>query len=384
MEFGKALRPLWRLDPAVRFLNHGSYGATPRELLAIQQQWRDRMEDQPVRFMAEVMPKIREAAAVAARFVGTSADRFVFVENATAAINAVLRSLSFAPGDEILTTDHVYGAVRQTLRHVGAMTGARIVEAPLPLPVRGPGDVTNAIETAVNDRTRLVVIDHLASPSALIFPVAEITNLCRRRNILVLVDGAHAPGQIDLDIDALGADWYIGNFHKWICAPKGAGFLAVADRDLPAVHPPVISHFYGQGLTAEFDWIGTRDPTAWLTVPDAIAFHRKIGGAALRARNHALVADCAMRIADDIGFILSGPETMLGSMATLRLPSTASPSYENAMRIHDGLLQDFAIEAPVVAFRNALWLRLSAFAYNERADYAEAAQALRTILSRLD
>ncbi len=383
MEYGTALRPLWRLDPAVRFLNHGSYGATPRELLQAQQIWRDRMEDQPVRFMADLMPKLREAAAAAARFVGTSPERFVFVENATAAINSVLRSLSFGPGDEILTTDHVYGAVRQTLRHVGATTGARIVEAPLPLRVRGPGEVARAIETHLNARTRLVVVDHIASPSALIFPVEEIVDVCRRRNILVLVDGAHAPGQVDLDVDAIDADWYVGNFHKWMCAPKGAGFLAVAQRELPPVHPPVISHFYGQGLTAEFDWIGTRDPSAWLTVPDALAFHEKIGGASMRARNHALVVQAAQSIADELGSALSGPPEMFGSMATLRLPTGAPATFESALRIHDGLLQDFAIEAPAVAFQNALWLRLSAFAYNEPGDYAEVAASLRAVQSTL-
>ncbi len=382
-DYGAALRPLWTLDKSVRFLNHGSYGATPKALLEAQSRWRARMEAQPVRFMAELPGLLRDAATSCAAFVGVSPDRFAFVENATAGVNSVVRSLCLSRGDEILTTDHVYGAVRQTLRHVAATTGARLVEAPLGLPVASAGRIVDAIAQHIGKRTKLVVVDHIASPSAIVFPVREIVALCRDAGVPVLVDAAHAPGQVHLDVDALGADWCVGNFHKWLCAPKGAGFLAIADRALPAIHPPVISHGYGQGFAAEFDWIGTRDPTAWLCAPDACAFHDDLGGEALRRRNHTLVIEAAREIAWALKSGLSAPEHMLGSMASVRVPGATPCDLPTALRIHDLLLERHAIEAPLVPFCGAMWIRISAHAYNEAADYRGLGEALREIVAEL-
>ena len=382
-DFGASLRPLWTLDSGVRFLNHGSYGATPCRLLAAQGAWRARMEAQPVRFMAELPTLLREAASACAGYLGASPDRFVFVENATAGVNAVARSLAFAPGDEMLTTDHVYGAVHQTLRHVAAVTGARVIEAPVGLPLKSPGQVIDAVRSRLGGRTKLVVIDHIASPSAIVFPAGDIVAICRARGVPVLLDSAHAPGQIDFWADALGADWCVGNFHKWLCAPKGAGFLVAADRDLPAIHPPVISHGYGQGLAPEFDWIGTRDPSAWLCAPEACAFHEDLGGTSLRSRNHQLVVDAASAIADECATDLAAPASMFGSMASIRLPSGPPADLPTALRIHDELLERHRIEAPLVPFGGSLWLRISAFAYNEPADYVDVAKALREIVARI-
>ena len=288
IEYGRAVRHLWALDEDMVFLNHGAYGATPRELFERQNEWRVRMEAQPPRFFMNELPDlIRRAAGEFADFVGAAAERTVLLENATSGINAVLRSLSFAPGERIVTTDHVYNAARNTLRFVSEGTGAVVHEVPVPMPLRAAAGVTRAIEDALDERTRLVVIDHIASPSGLVFPVTEAVRLCRERGIPVLIDGAHAPGHIDLDVDAIGADWYVGNGHKWLCAPKGVAFLA-ASVDAAEIHPTTISHAYGQGLTAEFAKIGTRDPSPWLCVPDAIDLHRRLGGRALRQRNAAL------------------------------------------------------------------------------------------------
>ncbi|MBM3522104.1 MAG: aminotransferase class V-fold PLP-dependent enzyme, partial [Alphaproteobacteria bacterium] len=285
LPFGHPARKLFTLDPDVAFLNNGSYGACPIPVIEAQDAIRREMERQPVAFFAEVVPvKLRGAAERLAGFLGARGEDVVFVENATAGMNVVLRSLQFARGDEILTTDHVYGAVRQVLRHLEREAGIAVVEPTLPYPVRDENLIVEAVARAMTPRTRLLVIDHIASRSALILPVARLAALARERGVPVLVDGAHAPGQLALDVPALGADWVIGNCHKWLFAPKGAAFLWVrADRQT-GLHPPVISHGYGGGFAAEFDWVGTRDVSPWLSVPAAIDFYEAVGPARVRER----------------------------------------------------------------------------------------------------
>ena len=330
--------------------------------------------------MNELPGLVREAAGVLADFVGAAPERTVLLENATSGMNAVLRSLRFAPGDRIVTTDHVYGAVRNTLRFVAGRTGAEVVEAPVPMPLRAAGDVADALERALDDRTRLVVVDHIASPSALVFPVADVVRRCHARGIPVLVDGAHAPGHVDLDVDAIGADWYVGNAHKWLCAPKGAAFLCAAERAAD-IHPTTISHAYGQGLAAEFGKIGTRDPSAWLCIPDAIDFHRRLGGRALRERNAALARSAGATLAADLGSEPGGPVASFGAMVTVRLPCHMEATWENAGRIRDRLWHDHRVETLVAAVAGHLWLRLSVFAYNDEADLAGLPEALRAALA---
>ena len=384
--FGAALRPLWALEDDMRFLNHGSYGATPRGLLAEQDRWRARMEAQPVRFFMTELPKaIRKAAIPLAAFVGTDPARLAFVENASAACNAVIRSLAFEPGDEVLTTDHVYNAVRQTLAYAAARTGARVIEAPVGMPIEGADRIVETYRAGLTDRTRLVVVDHVVSASAVIMPVARIAELCRERGVPLLVDGAHAPGMLDLDVDAIGADWYVGNCHKWLCAPKGAAFLAVAARPTLPIHPTVISHAYGQGFAVEFDKIGTRDASAWLTVPASIAFHECLGGPALRRRNRDLARFAARRIAADLGGGLPGaPDELFGSMATIRFPCGLAPNRDNAFAIRDRLWNEHRLEAAIMPLSGAFWVRISAAAYNELADYDGLAAALSDAVAGLE
>ena len=379
--YGRGLRHLWALEEDMVFLNHGAYGATPRELLERQNEWRLRMEAQPPRFLMNKLPVlVREAAASLAGFVRASPERTVLLENATSGINAVLRSLRFTPGDRIVTTGHVYGAVRNTLRFISERSGAAVVEAPVPMPLCAASAVADALESALVERTRLVVVDHIASPSALVFPVAEIVRRCRARGIPVLVDGAHAPGFVDLDVDTIGADWYVGNAHKWLCAPKGAAFLCAAAGAVD-VHPTTISHALGQGLVAEFGKIGTRDPSAWLCIPDAIEFHRRLGGHALRARNAALAQSAGARLAGALGTELGGPADSFGSMVTVRLPCDLEATWENAGRIRERLWRDHRIEALVAAIAGRLWLRLSVFAYNDDADFTGLPEAVRSALA---
>ena len=267
------IRAAFALDPDFLTVNHGSFGATPRRVLAAQSAWRARLEAQPSRFMVEVLtPALRAAAARLAGFMGGDADGLGFVDNATAACNAVLRSLRFAPGDEILLLGHAYGAVRKTAAHVAAIAGARLVDAPLPFPRPTPEAVVAAVAAAITPRTRLAVLDHITSPSALVLPIEAMVAACRARGVPVLVDGAHGPGQVPLSLAALEADWYAGNCHKWLMAPKGCGFLWTAPARRAETHAPIISHGLGEGYLAEFDWTGTRDPGAFLAVTEAIEF----------------------------------------------------------------------------------------------------------------
>lgn len=380
-EYGRTLRHLWALEEDMVFLNHGAYGATPRELLEVQDHWRKRMEAQPVRFFMDDLPDlVRESAVALANFVGATPERTVLLENSTSGINAVLRSLAFAPGDRIVTTNHVYNAVRNTLRFAAERSGATVVETPVPFPMSDGAEVTFAIEAALDDRTRLVMIDHIASPSALIFPVRDVVRLCRSRDIPVLVDGAHAPGHIDLAVDEIGADWYVGNGHKWLCAPKGLAFLTTS-VDAAEVHPTTISHAYGQGFTAEFGKIGTRDPSAWLCAAAAIDFHHRLGGQALRRRNAMLAVTAGGTLAHELGTVLGGPSERFGAMVSIRLPGGLSANPENAARIRGRLWHDHRVEALVVPLAGQLWLRLSVHAYNDEEDFVRLPAILRATLS---
>ena len=297
--FGRRLRRKFLLEPGTAFLNHGSFGVTPRSVLAFAERWRKRMEANPDRFMREILPvELRRAAGSLARFLHASARDLAFVENATAGVNAVLRSLAFKPGDEIVATTHTYNAVRQTLRHVCAQSGARLVEARIELPVKDADTLLRAFEDRIGKRTRLVLVDHISSPTGLIFPVKKIARLARSAGARVLVDGAHAPGQLALDIPALGVDWYAGNCHKWLFAPKGCAFLWASRGAQDGLHPPVISHGYQSGFTAEFDWTGTRDFCNWLALPQALEFFAALGPRKIRAYNHRLVADAARLLSE--------------------------------------------------------------------------------------
>ena len=376
--FGRVLRPLWALDPAAAFIHHGSYGACPRVVLAAQRGWRDRLESQPARFMQDILPgALRAAAAALAEFLHTRAEDLVFVENATAGVNAVLRSLAPGAGDEVLTTSHVYPAVRNAIRQICA--GAELVEAPVPFPLRTAQQAVDAVAQRLSRRTRLVVIDAVTSPTAVVLPVREIAELCREAGVPVLVDAAHAPGMMPLDLPRLGADWVTGNAHKWLFAPKGCAFLWARAAAQAPLHPVVISHGLGKGFAAEFDWVGTRDPSAWLSVGAALAFWQALGGRCLMARNRALADEAAGMLAAAWHTDIGAPAELRGAMATIRLPLSRAADRESALAINRALWQGHSIEVPVMAFGGALWARVSAQAYNELDDYTRLADAVRAM-----
>ncbi len=365
---------LWALDPAVSFLNHGSFGACPRAVLDAQRRLRDRMEAQPVQFLARELPSLLAAArADLGTFLGAAPDDLAFVTNATGAVNVVVRSLHFAPGDELLTDDHEYNATINVLRHVAERDGARVVVASIPFPVASEDAVVEAILGAVTDRTRLALVSHVTSPTALVFPIERIVAELTDRGVDTLVDGAHAPGMVALDLDRLGAAWYAGNLHKWVCAPKGAAFLHARRDRQPGIRPNTISHGANEVIEAdpndgrtryraEFDWQGTLDPTAWLAVPDALRFVGGIldgGWPAVMARNHALTLKARSALTDALGLDPDepAPAAMIGSMVALPLPlmgPLAAPgggsSPLDTDPLQHRLLDDHRIEVPIVAW----------------------------------
>lgn len=358
----------WPLRPGVDFLNHGSFGSCPRPVRSAQDRWRARMESEPVDFLdAELPGLLRRAASRLAAFIGARGPDLVFVDNATSGANAVLRSLPWRRGDEVALADHAYPAVLNAARHWAGGAGVKVRLARVPFPPKAPSDVTAAFAAALTSRTRLAIVDHVTSPTALVFPVREIVRLCRRRGVRVLVDGAHAPGMLDLDVPALGADWYAGNCHKWLCAPKGCAFLWASKAAQRGLHPAVISNNYGKGFLEEFDWCGTKDPTAWLAVTAALDFHSRLGGARLRRRNRALALAAGERLARAWRLELA-PASMLGSMAALALPFRGRPTENDARRLHETLRRG-GVEVPVFFRLGRLFLRISAAPYNRPPDY---------------
>jgi isopenicillin-N epimerase len=284
--------------------------------------------------------------------------------------------LEFVPGDEILITDQTYGAVANAARYVAGRSGARVVEVALPFPAHDPAAVVAAFAAGLGPRTRLAVIDHITSPTALLLPVAEMVRLAKAAGALVLLDGAHAPGMVDIDLRALGCDWYTGNCHKWLLAAKGAGFLWAADAVRGETHPLAISHGFGQGFEAEFDWIGTRDALGQFSLPAALAFRARFGEAAIRAYNHGLAMAASALLAGRWGTEVGAAEALTGSMRCVRLPDGFGCDTEAAHALRWRLYDEYRVQVPVRVRPDGLWVRISAQVYNEMADYERLADAV--------
>jgi isopenicillin-N epimerase len=369
--------PDFDLDPDFLTVNHGSFGATPHPVRLAQRIWQDRMERQPTRFVTtELTTAIRNAATALATFLDARPEDIAFVDNATTGCNAVLRSLALGHDDQVVILSHAYGAVRNAVRHVVETAGAQLVIAKIPFPDPTPESVIAAITASLTPSTRLLVLDHITSASALLMPAAEIVAACHQAGVKVLIDGAHAPGQIDLSLRTIGADWYVGNCHKWLCAPKGCAFIHAIDKE--GLHPTVISHGYGQGFLQEFDWTGTTDFSRFLAVTDAIAHHERMGGPTLRRRNQNLAEQATTLLANRLGTEPGATAPMQAAMGVVRLP-VADATSENALKIRERLIQA-GTDAPVHALDGALWLRLSAFAYNDIGDYDRLADIVTSVL----
>ena len=369
-------RALFALDPTVTFLNHGSFGATPRPVLAAQARLREEMEAEPVLFLARQLgPRLEAVRAEMAAFVGADVDGLVLVPNATTGVNAVLHSLDWGTGDEILCADQSYHAVLQTVRSLVDRVGVRLVQARVPFPIEDPEGIVAGYAAAITARTRLLIVDHIASATGLVMPVEALVRLAHERGLPILIDGAHAPGHLPLDLAALGADFYTGNLHKWAYAPKGAALLSIAPRWRGRIHPVTISHAYGLDWRAEFDWTGTFDPTAWLAIPEALRFWRAHPGVADTC--HALVREGRLQVADALGVSLPHPDDRryYGGMAVIPFPP-GLPAQVHALT--GRLFDEHRIEVPFTTYDHRVWVRISANLYNRPGDYLRLADVLNS------
>jgi len=385
----------WLLDPTITFLNHGSFGAAPKAVLAKQNELRTQLEREPVRFMVrELEPLLDDARATLAAFVGADPAAVAFVPNATAGVNAVLRSLDLDRHDELLVTTHEYNASRNALEYVAGIAGAKVVAVDVPFPLHSSDEIVERVLAAVTDRTRLLLIDHVTSQTGLIFPIARIIEELNRRGVDTLVDGAHAPGMLPLNLDALGAAYYTGNLHKWVCAPKGAAFLYVRENRRLGIRPVVISHGANAKRTdrsrfhLEFDWPGTFDPTAILSVPAALQFMASLvpgGWPEVMRRNHFLALVARDLLCSRLGIEPPAPDDMLGSMAAV--PLAEGKPYVPTLYgdpLQDALFYDYAIEVPIHPwpYQPKRVLRISAQLYNDIGDYEKLADVLEELLPR--
>lgn len=378
--FGRRLRPLWHLEPGGTFLNHGSFGACPKRVLSVQSAWREKMEQQPDEFFRRrVFPKgddnaLRAAAETLGRFTGTTGEHIAFVVNATEAVNTVLRSLDLKSGDEVLVLDCVYNAVRLAAEEVCHPKGAKLVKVSLPLPLSA-NDVVERIADAANPKTKLAIIDHISSPSAILFPVAEITRALKAKGVKVLIDGAHAVGQLALDLPSIGADWYTANAHKWLYAPKGSAFLYAADEAAARVRPLSVSHYHELAFPRAFDYVGTRDVTAFLSVPAAIDFVTEFGAENVRRYLHTLSREGA-EIVRPLGITPVAPDAMFAAMRAYILPQRRAVEDGDAHALMREMWDKHRIQVAANNFQNKFILRLSPQIYAERADFEHAVQVL--------
>lgn len=388
----------WSLDPTVTFLNHGSFGACPLPVLEAQQRLRQQLERQPLRFfMREFEELLDTARTQLAAFVGADADELVFVPNATTGVNCVLRSLIFHPEDELLTTNQEYNACRNALDFIASRTGAKVVVANVPFPLEDSNQVVEAVLAQVSPKTRLALLDHVTSQTGLIFPIQELVSQLTVRGVETLVDGAHAPGMLPLNLHSIGATYYTGNCHKWLCAPKGAAFLYVQREQQSVIRPLTISHGANSQRTdrsrfqLEFDWMGTDDPTAYMCVPEAIGFLGSLlpgGWTELMEKNRTKALFARQVLCETLEVSPPCPEQMIGSIAVVPLPDRLS-LYEQSRRslgcpvLQDLLLERFDIEVPIIPWNppfNQL-LRISAQLYNKPEQYEYLAKALLLLLS---
>jgi isopenicillin-N epimerase len=390
---GSKLRRHWTLARGKVFLNHGSFGACPTAILKLQQKLQSQMEAEPVQFLwRNYEDRLEPAREEVARFIGARPKDLVFVTNATTGINAVLGSCSFRAGDELLTTNHDYNACRNALAETAQRAGVRLVVAHVPFPVRSADQILEAILDSITARTRLALIDHITSSTALLFPVTKIVRELERRGVDTLVDGAHAAGMVPLDLSKLAPAYYAANLHKWVCAPKGSAFLWVREDKQRHIQPAVISHgnnTHRPGYSSfqdRFDWAGTFDPSAWFSAAEAIRWMERLlpgGWPAIRAANHELAVQARALLCQTLELDAPCPSSLLGSMATLPLPARfqGRPKSGRIDPEQRRLYDRFGIEVPFfrIGQPEKRWFRLSAQLYNSLSDYEFLAQALASL-----
>lgn len=375
------LRPLFLLDPDVVFLNHGSFGACPAPVFATYQQFQRETEAEPVEFLGFQAPdRLSVARQVLAKYVGCAPDELVYFPNPTTAINMVARSLDLKPGDEILATDHEYGAMDRTWRFICRQTGARYVRPHVPLPLPREDEIVERIWSAFTPRTRVLFLSHITSQTAVRLPVEALCRRARQAGVLSIVDGAHAPGQVPLDLATLGADLYTGACHKWLCAPKGSAFLYASQQIQPRLEPLVVSWGWESDepgpsrFIDHHEWQGTRDISAFLSVPAAIAFQEQHQWDEVRQSCHALAVDARRRLNHFFGFPPLCPDEAFVQMFAVQLPDV------DVRGLHDRLFDEYRVEVPTHHWDDRPLMRVSIQGYNSPADVDALLSALQGMM----
>jgi len=368
-QFGHIRRGDFLLADGVDHLNHGAFGATPRVVLDAARERQARMEADPTAFFRRVPTELRSAAERVAGFLGGRGNDWAFVENATSGLNAIIASLDLQPGDELLCLSQIYNAIGNTLRYHAERRGARVVTVAVPVPFADPAPLLDALAAAIGPRTRLACFDHITSAGAVVLPVREMAALCREQGVPVAIDGAHAPGQLALDVPALGIDWYVGNLHKWAFAAKGTAVLWCAPVRQKALHPTSISHALGAGFPAEFDYAGTRDNSAWLAAPAALDYLTTLDADAMRAHNRALAQEAGALLAETWRSEAAASSEHSTAMASIRIPGTVGATREAAHGLSARLSDEHRITVGTMVLDSSLWIRVSAQIYNELSDY---------------
>ena len=375
------LRRYFLLDPSVVFLNHGSFGATPRPVFRAYQDWGRELERQPVEFLGRRFTDLMAGARSSlAAYLGTRAENLVYTQNVTISINIVARSLKLGAADEVLSTDHEYGAMDRTWRFLSKERGFRYINQPVSLTSRS--DFVESFWSAVTPRTRVIFLSHITSPTAVIFPIEEIIQRARAAGIITVIDGAHAPGQIPLALDSLGADFYGGNLHKWLCAPKGAGFLYARPEVQNLLKPLVVSWGYEAEMPSasqfvdHHEWWGTRDIAAFLAVPTAIQFQQEHAWGRVRSACHALVSEAETRIRQLTGLPSLYPDdAWFGQFAAAPLPPST-----DVQKLKDWLYNEHRIEVPVIDWHGRKFVRVSIQGYNSPRDVDVLTEALKRFI----
>ena len=379
------LKNLFLLDPEVIYLNHGSFGATPRTVFEAYQAWQMKLERQPVQFLASDLDSLLfEAREKLAIYLKTSGKNLLFIPNATFGVNMIARSINLRPGDEILTTDHEYGACDITWRFICQKTGAKYIPMHVELPAEDKNTIIEAIASGITSRTRILFISHISSPTSIIFPVEALIRIARENNIITLIDGAHAPGQIGFDLDMLEADFYIGNCHKWLMAPKGSAFLYARTERQATLEPLIVSWGWddvsqqddNQSLLQKFSWMGTHDPSSYLAIPAAIEFHEIHHWPRVRLSCHALAYEAMEEICYFTGLVpVYTQDRYFAQMVTIPLPHIQEPK-----ALKNQLLEGYKIEIPIIEWSGKQYIRLSVQGYNSAEDIEVLCKALRKLL----
>ncbi|MCP4417569.1 MAG: aminotransferase class V-fold PLP-dependent enzyme [Chloroflexi bacterium] len=379
------IKSLFLLDPKVTFLNHGSFGATPSPVFSVYQEWQRHIESQPVRFFVnEFAGRLAKARHDLGHYVNASHDNIVYIPNATFALNIIARSLNLAPNDVVLTTDHEYGACDNIWHFLSQKQGFTYKQQTIPLPIESDKAIVEQFWEGVSSDTKVIFLSHISSATAITFPIEEICQRARAEGILTIIDGAHAPGQIPLDMALIGADFYFGNAHKWLCSPKGAAFL-FARRDVQAMIEPLVvswgwrendSISYGSDFLDYLQWSGTDDISAYLSVPAAIEFQERYNWAAVRKQCHVLLQETLSRITKLTGLASPYPnDTFYHQMAVAPLPYLT-----NIAAFKTQLYDEFCVEIPCTQWQDHQFIRISIQGYNSQEDVETLLNALQQLL----